>query len=490
MDLSTAYRDMRIDITITRFRPDDFGELRNLMQAVIRSLLTIDTETRMFSCGDGNDPFTLIVDDRELSNEKEDSKPSGHRAHPAADDASRMVIQTMAEPTKEILDCLREGLKRSEAALMSLSGYRKHMGPAPEVSSDLGPIQTRLNEALSASDTAESSLLGSGELLKFSSEDVDAVNLLIFSRHAREASLAVQALLSKVEDMQKVPDWPRLYLPSYPWRRAIYRTNRQVRHDIGGITAASYHVTFSEISQILKRITSQQYQPRSRTQATEPQPGDGVDTSHPTIDSTSPDDSGDSPKKGFRYKLWLILRSLQGFEGRYAFKVCLVTSLLSVPSYLEGRGWWDEYEVWWVVAVSWIMIHPRVGGNVQDLITRAFVALLGALWAAAGYGAGRGNPYVMAVFSAIFMIPMLYRFTQSTHPVWLLDSQWGNMLSHDTEIRTSRLPVVHRRIPQPHGTTGQRPNCQTCRPGRPRLPCGYSRHSLCQLDSLALCCQT
>lgn len=64
----------------------------------------------------------------------------------------------------------------------------------------------------------------------------------------------------------------------------------------------------------------------------------------------------------------------------------------------------------------WVMAHPRVGGNFQDLVTRAFCAALGAVWAGVAYGAGDGSPYVMAVFAAIFMIPMMYRFTQSSHP--------------------------------------------------------------------------
>jgi uncharacterized membrane protein YgaE (UPF0421/DUF939 family) len=57
-----------------------------------------------------------------------------------------------------------------------------------------------------------------------------------------------------------------------------------------------------------------------------------------------------------------------------------------------------------------------VGGNFQDLITRALCAALGALWGGLAYGARNGNPYVMAVFAAIYMLPMIYRFTQSSHP--------------------------------------------------------------------------
>lgn len=116
--------------------------------------------------------------------------------------------------------------------------------------------------------------------------------------------------------------------------------------------------------------------------------------------------------------MWRVLHRLQGFESKYALKACLVTSLLSVPSYLEqSKWWWDRYEGWWAVAMCWVVMHPRVGGNLQDLVNRALLAIFGAVWAGAAYAAGNGNPYVMAVFSAIYMIPMLYRYAHSTHPV-------------------------------------------------------------------------
>jgi hypothetical protein len=62
----------------------------------------------------------------------------------------------------------------------------------------------------------------------------------------------------------------------------------------------------------------------------------------------------------FRYRLWLILHNLQGFEMRFALKVAIVTSLLSVPAWLnQSRGWWNENEIWWTVVFVWIMMHPR-----------------------------------------------------------------------------------------------------------------------------------
>jgi len=61
--------------------------------------------------------------------------------------------------------------------------------------------------------------------------------------------------------------------------------------------------------------------------------------------------------------------------------------------------------------------EKRVGGNFQDLTTRSAIAGLGAVWGGLAFAAGNGNPWVMAAFAAIYMLPMMYRFTQSSHPV-------------------------------------------------------------------------
>ena len=118
-----------------------------------------------------------------------------------------------------------------------------------------------------------------------------------------------------------------------------------------------------------------------------------------------------------RYRIWTVFHRLQGFETRFALKVTLVTTLLSIPAWLDqSKGWWSTYESWWAVVTVWLMMHPRVGGTFHDLFVRNFVAFLGVVWGALAYTAGNGNPYIMAMFAAIFMVPMLYRFTQSSHP--------------------------------------------------------------------------
>ncbi|KAL6873005.1 hypothetical protein J3F83DRAFT_713461 [Trichoderma novae-zelandiae] len=419
VDLSTAHRDMRTSLTITRFKPDDVRDLRNLMQAVIRCMLAMETESALFSEGeDGQAP--IVVQAAEMPS----SASSTHDLDNISDKApgaveekevTRTVIHKLATPTKELLACMSLGLQASQAALMDLSGYRQYLGPPMTISSDIAPVQIRMRGAKAIFDGVESELLESGQLPPASMNDSAVVQLFIFARHLRETAVTVENLMGKVYAMQQCSNWPRPHLPSYPISKAVHCVNSQVMHDRGGATASSYHVTFLEIAHALESIKSREYKPLEKDEDDISETELHAELTHLTDPGAQPD--MDTKKNGLGYRIWQVLHLLQGYESRYAFKAVLVTSLLSIPSYLRrDKVWWDEYEAWWAVTMSWLLIHSRVGGNVQDLVARAALAILGAVWGGLAHAAGGGSPYVVAVFAAIFMVPMLYRFTLSSHP--------------------------------------------------------------------------
>ncbi|KND88140.1 Protein BRE4 [Tolypocladium ophioglossoides CBS 100239] len=409
VDLSQALRDMRMDITITRFRPNDVSELRNLLQGVIRALLCIETERYILKDSEADGDIMATIDAPASG-----SFVNGTDSASGDADAPSQMGKQLARPMRDIISCMTEGLLRCDAALMDLSGYRRYLGPPTSVSSDVAPIQIRIKEAKATFDVVESTLLDSGDFLASPIQDSDVVRLFVFARHVREAASTIENLMAKIDAMRHVSDWPRIYLPSYPFRKAVHRTNAQVRHDRGSVAAGSYQITFAAIAHLLDKITSREHKPLPR-EDDEPEELDlRAQDSHATTDAMA--DGNATPKrKRLRYKVWRIFYQLQGFDSKYAFKVCMVTALISVPGYLD-LDWWDEYQAWWAVSMSWIAMHPRVGGNLQDHVTRALLAILGAAWGGAAYAAGNGNPYVMAVFAAVYMLPMLYRFTQSSHP--------------------------------------------------------------------------
>ena len=454
--MSQAYRDLTLDISITRFQPVDVKALRNLLQAVIRSLLSLKMDTQLFNEFEenGSRPLTPQPETRRkpgplfknMSNNTplnpvqllqaspgfseiggdaivdiESPRPGIQRSDTELH-AVQLVAEKLAEPTTELLSCMRSALARCDAVLMDMSGHRIFLGPPMSVSSDILGALTRIRKSMIRYDKEEDELMGDPRLPSTYSNHPDVVELFLFVHPVRQASSSVEALLVKVNEMQQRHRGWRLYLPSYPWAKSFQRTNAQVRHDRGGLTAGFYFRSQSQLARTMKGMASA-YKPLPRQNLAPKHLKEEEVIRTDSMGKYEEEDvamsrtSHASQKKKFRYKLWVILHRLQGFETRFAFKVAITTCLLSVPAWLsQSRGWWNENETWWAVVTVWIMSHPRVGGNFQDLVIRAFCGVLGAVWGGLAYGVDKGNPYVMAVFAAIFMIPMIYRYTQSSHP--------------------------------------------------------------------------
>ncbi|KAJ9151173.1 Brefeldin A-sensitivity 4 protein [Pleurostoma richardsiae] len=418
VSLTQAYRDFAIDVSITRVAPPDTYELRNLMQAVIRSLLALKTETHLFdlhesagrynqSGAEDDDPYGLG-----LTRTRSSTKIPVYIS-PAEEKAVRVVCQKLADPTRELLNSMRDSLTTADAVLMHLLGYRAYHG-TDDLATRLRTSSNRIRQGMNDFDDAETPLFAGDLLPKTYSTLPGVVELFVFCRPVRQAADAVERLMLKIGQMQEShPSLPRLRLPSYPVSKSLNRLNAQVRHDRGGITAGSYYKTFAEIARSLQGIMSTEHYPLPQDEFEM----DNTDTQH--AHATMEAEMDEEPRSGqekFRYKAWKVLHSLQGYETKYSFKCVLVVILLSVPAWLsQSRDWWNRYESWWSVVMAWVMMHPRVGGNFQDLMARALTAVLGAVWSGLGYAAGNGNPYVMGVFAAIYFLPMLYRFTQSRH---------------------------------------------------------------------------
>ena len=385
VNLSQAHRDLVLDISITRFRPSDVALLRNLMQGVIRSLLSLKMETQLFddfepSTTDGTaeerrgrssdpkvPPADIDIPNIEIANKV---SAGGRDAvidvdtpkdYPAmfrtstGQKAVRLVASRLADPTSKLLSCMRTSLSRCDAVLMDMSGYRKYLGPNKDVSTDILGSLTKLRKATIKYDDEEESLMDNPDLPPTYSDHPEVVELFLFVHPIRQAARTVEALLVKVMEMQQRKRGWRLYLPSYPWKKALQRTNAQVRHDRGGLTAGFYFQSQNQLARTMQGMANV-YKPLPRgpqqhkhpNEKEESQPVKRTDTLGKYEEEK--EESKKSKKKRFRYRLWEVLHRLQGFETRFALKVAITTSLLSVPAWLEqSRGWWSQNESWWAV---------------------------------------------------------------------------------------------------------------------------------------------
>ena len=438
VSLSDAVRDFTIDFTITRFCPADVRLLRNLGQAAIRSTMALEsTETLSHmqeiadsACDDGStDPGDSATDDAGLNL---------HSTH----DVMIMVAKSLAAPVSNLVSVSRQAIACADHTILTISGYRSYIEPVGystlhpssaakstlsarnPIEHDLSAATSELAAALISFDEADTALLKAKKLPSDYAENPELVDLLVFVHSVRQVATSVQSFAITVLEMEKKDVGIHLNMPSYPFTKALNRTNAQVRHDRGGLTVGFYFRTKKQLERTLQDLQSRVYVPLPEQHFND----HSVQTRDFEIDTegTYKDEkvylesrnvSRKAQNTSTRYKLWWILHQLQGFETRFALKVTIVTTLLSIPAWLsETKSWWNTNESWIAIVVVWVMMHPRVGGNVQDLFTRVITAAIGAIWAGLAYAADEGNPYVMAVFAVMLMVPMLYRFTQSTHP--------------------------------------------------------------------------
>lgn len=421
VNLSQAVRDFTLELTLSRFQPEDVRILRNLIQGMLRGSLALRPYTTLFE-GDqrqsSQELHESIVNIGNLAYDNLDVKRI-----PSSAQAMQLVTAVLARPTGALLESTREAVSGGDAVLMDISGYRNKLSPDKKDLSAITGLLHRLRTRMTEFDDADLSLIDHPSLPPTYSDHPEVVELFLFVHPVRQVADKVEVFLEKVIEIQENKRGLRIVLPSYPLRKSFFRANKQVRHDRGGLTAGSYFRTKRQLEKTMRELQSTAYIPLSRQYSTV-NPHLYTDGELRTRSFNGHIARNDrearqsvSETRTIRYRIWLILHRLQGFEARFALKVTIATTLLSIPAWLpQSNRWWNADESWWAVVVVWLNMHPRVGGNLQDLTSRTLCVVIGSLWGGLAYTAGNGNPFVMAAFAAIVMIPMMYRFTQSSHP--------------------------------------------------------------------------
>ena len=349
-DLSQAVRDLTIDISITRFRPNDARALRNLLQGAIRSILAITPETKLFEF-----------------QRPENIPDSAQSPSPV----SLMIGQSLAGPTRALIDATVSMVSSCEAALMDIAGHRKYRGPSKDVSADVSAALRDLTESMHAFDVADNALLRDPRLPEVYSNHPEVVKLLLFVHPVRMAAGRIESLALKVSDMVGSP--LRIHLPSYPILQALNRSNAQVRHDRGGMGAGFYFQNKWELQRTMNDLQSRPYVPLRQRSLDRGKMTGHLDDMNRIDEKHDPNDTGDmlTDNQTFRYRIWQVLHYLQGFEGRFALKMVIATTSMSVPAWLpQSRGWFISDESWWAVVMVWLLMDPRVSNTFSSLCIR------------------------------------------------------------------------------------------------------------------------
>lgn len=368
VNLSEAARDLRLEISCFSIKPHDLEQLRNLLQAVVRDSMGIDPATELFNSDDESTASTTPTAVPILDENGEPLDDQDYTGALPYDDESqegeKLVKRIMAGPARKLLDQMKTTLCAADGELLRLANHPDLVtGDVPDHSLSIEDHLHLLQASIQEFDAADRTLFASPDLPKTFSGSPEIVELFLFTHPLRKAANSIFQFARKVAELKSLPNAGKRMLlwPSYPWERALFRVNKQVRHDRGGLSAGLYFHTKKQIVKEMNMYAAKKFIPSPRQDET----GAYEDT-HPEEDPVIVNLGGVGPQgtakpSSFRYRLWSVMHRLQEFEARFALKATVLTALLSIPAWLgQSSGWWNANEAWWAVIIAWLMMHPRV----------------------------------------------------------------------------------------------------------------------------------
>lgn len=261
--LSTAVRDFTIEISISRFDPEDVRSVRNLVQSVIRALLSIKPDTKLFDIprdGEMHETSGTVTYPETLSerNPLEESRPP----------VPQLIARHLASPTRFLIETMVICIKDCNAIITDLGGQRSSFNLSLS-SQGLSQSLRLLSAGIESFEEADAALIADPMLPSRASTLPEVVSLFLFVHPLRQAADSVKALSEKILQMQQCGRGWKIQLPSYPLHKQFSRTNAQVRHDRGGLTAGFYFRTKTQLDRTMADLQSRPFIPASRHDASD-----------------------------------------------------------------------------------------------------------------------------------------------------------------------------------------------------------------------------
>lgn len=375
MELSSVFREMCNEVSISTLHRNEALDLRNKLQLCVGRL-------RISTC-----PEFMIEGVPDLP-------------------AYQLLKDAFVQPSRQMIKQIHDSFKNCELYFSYLHGVTtetENISFFDVLDNDYVTLKTLQGKLITSyHDFSESQDLSDNLF-----QDLKVVDMLLYVHHLSDTCHAYMEFLSAVRDLAtKKRSW-KLSFVKYPLERLLKINTRQTAHDRGGQSAFYFFHTMRDVQTVFKKFYSL---PSSRNIQE-----NGLDA------ASEPDNVGILNKAehepSIRHSIWEVMHRLQQHETRFALRTSITILLLCLPAYIDSsQGWYNKYDVWMAPLIALVVLHPRVGGSLHDLIVRSFFAFIGVLWAAIGHRADNGNAYVLAVFAGLFMGPNFYRFVQSSHP--------------------------------------------------------------------------
>ncbi|ODQ64853.1 hypothetical protein NADFUDRAFT_4077, partial [Nadsonia fulvescens var. elongata DSM 6958] len=396
INMTEFFRSFCNEITISTFKANEVKLIRNYIQVAISRIRAIPVPTVLFK------PLPTESDDGTVKPGSESLYVGKH----SSISPITIVKRFFETPTRDVLYAMVHLLESCDSFIAySCHGKQIVMDKSKNENCEINHKSMFLN-----SDENTQSLLSTQEVL----------DIFLFIYYTKQTTKSFIKLSRQLVILSQHRRRWNTNLPYYPIMRALRRSTRQIIHDRGGETASYYYRTKREVDETFVRVynlNTSKYAPKNGHSNSKGAGKFYVNSAIDHMDFSEKVYQTDS----LRYRTWKALHRLQGYESRFSIKASIITLMLCLPAWISNKGdvktyWYDEYESWWAAIFALLILHPRVGGNFHDLLVRSIWCVMGVIWGGFSFAAGNGNPYVICVFCAIFMIFTIYRYSISHHP--------------------------------------------------------------------------
>uniref|UniRef100_A0A060T7H2 ARAD1C21824p n=1 Tax=Blastobotrys adeninivorans TaxID=409370 RepID=A0A060T7H2_BLAAD len=312
------------------------------------------------------------------------------------DKSSVSKLRAILSPVSDLLEQMTQTLDACREASVYLKTGKLTTAledaSASSVKQMVQQSEEQLHRAMIEMEKAYDSVALEDDNALDTQDNHEALSMMLYVFYIVEAAKLLERVCQEYCKIVQKRTW-RLSYPIYPLSRALERTTARITHDRGGESAQYYIQAKEDVEKAFEQIYKHKPSP------------------HPDRNRKVED------PRGFRYGLWKFLHGMQKYEARFTLKATITITIVSIPAYLDPTySWYDRYDVWFSMIVTYLSMHPRVGGNVRDLITRSVFSIMGSLWGAIAYRTRYGDAYVRGLFCALFMIPCMYRYLFTRHP--------------------------------------------------------------------------
>lgn len=397
LSLSEEFREYLSILKVSWLQDEDLKSLRNHLNLVVGPLRVIPWPTYIY-----NDGHAILEKHDEIDTKCPNSDLT-------------IMIDTFNAPLFGLISQMVSLLSLIESILKSLSTK------SVENIEKLTKLKQELKTTVHSLDMTYRQFTKSDNFKQSLLQDESITNIFLVLRYSRQCAIMLISLTDIFVSLLTRTK-RRIYLPTYPLKRALKQSGAQCLRDHGEDKVYRYFSMTKSVDEAFERIYNLNTSTHSDSPVEERSSTDTeksvTDNGHPTpiraIDHH--DFNSHSTPNHLRFRLWEIATNLTGYESKYAVKLTFLITFLSLPGLLtQSMSWYHKYASYWCSVMVYYLLSPKNSSTWYNLSTRLVCWFCGCLFAWISAQAIHHRGILIGALSLVLCIPFVYAFLVKDH---------------------------------------------------------------------------